>query len=85
MLEAAVPHFDEILLTRYQHNPRAFPPKELAELTKQLTGRVCRVCSKSGEARQVAQKLAAEDDLICVTGSFFIAAEMRQHLIASIE
>ncbi len=85
MIEAVVPHFDEILLTRYQHNPRAVPPKELAELTKQLTGRICRVCSRPGKAWQVAQELAANDDLICVTGSFFIAAEMRQTVIASNE
>ena len=80
MLEATVPHFDEILLTRYQHNPRAVPPKELADLAKRLTGRVCRVCSKPDEAWQVARESATEDDLICVTGSFYIAAEIR-HLV----
>ena len=85
MLEATVPHFDEILLTRYQHNPRAVPPKELADLAKRLTGRVCRVCSKPDEAWQVARESATEDDLICVTGSFYIAAEMRQQVIPSIE
>ena len=85
MLEAVVPHFDEIVLTRYQHNPRAVPPKELAELTRQLTGRVCRVCSKPEEAWSVVRGLATEDDLICVTGSFYIAAEMRQQIIASMQ
>ena len=32
MVAAVVPHFDEIVLTRYQHNPRAVPPCELAEI-----------------------------------------------------
>jgi dihydrofolate synthase / folylpolyglutamate synthase len=81
MLHAAVPHFDEILLTRYQHNPRAVPPKDLAELAQRLTGRVCRVCSKPEEAWQMAQDLMTRDDLVCVSGSFFIAAEMRQLVI----
>lgn len=80
MLQAAVPHFDEILFTRYQHNPRAVPPQELAELALRLTGRVCRVCSKLGEAWQIAQDLTTPDDLICVTGSFYIAAEIRHHV-----
>lgn len=85
MLQCVLPHFDEILMTRYQHNPRAVPPRELAELAKQLTGRVCRVCSKPDEAWQVARKTATADDLICVTGSFYIAGELRKLAMASIE
>ena len=57
--------------------------QKLAELTQQLTGRVGRVCSKPDEAWQAAHHLATSDDLICVTGSFFIAAEMRHYVIAS--
>ncbi len=83
MLEAVVPPFDELVLTRYQHNPRAIPPQELAERIEELTGRVCRVCSRPDEAWQVAHELAADDDLICVTGSFYIAAEIRQLAINS--
>lgn len=85
MLQAALPHFDEILLTRYEHNPRAVPPQELADLANRLTGRVCRVCSKPDKAWQVAHNLATADDLICVTGSFYIAAELRQLAMASLE
>ena len=85
MLEVVVPCFDEIVLTRYQRNPRAVPPKELFDLAKRLTGRVCRVCSKPEEAWQVAHELSTEDDLICVTGSFYIAAEIRHQALASIE
>ncbi|NLS94699.1 MAG: bifunctional folylpolyglutamate synthase/dihydrofolate synthase [Planctomycetaceae bacterium] len=85
MLETLLPRFDEVLLTRYQHNPRAIPPQELAELAGRLTGRACRVCSRPDEAWQVARGLAADDDLICITGSFYLATEMRQLAIRSIE
>lgn len=85
MLQCVLPHFDEVLLTRYQYNPRSVPPKELAELARQLTGHVYRVCSKPDEAWQVARETATADDLICVTGSFYIAAELRQLAMASIE
>jgi dihydrofolate synthase/folylpolyglutamate synthase len=85
MVEIAFPYFDEILLTRYQHNPRAIPPHELAELAQRLTGRACRVCSRPEQAWQIARELAADDDLVCVTGSFYIAAEIRQLAIAPIE
>ncbi len=81
MIETIVPYFDQILFTRYQHNPRAIPPQELAETAERLTGRVCRVCSKPEQAWQIARELATENDLVCITGSFYLAAEIRQRAI----
>ena len=85
MLEAVVPCFDEIFFTRYEHNPRAIPPQDLAEQSERLTGRTGRVCSRPQQAWHLARELAHEDDLICVTGSFYIAAEIRQRAISTAE
>jgi dihydrofolate synthase/folylpolyglutamate synthase len=41
-----------------------------------------RVAPTPSEAWDIVHRLAAPDDLICVTGSFFIAAEMRRQLAA---
>ncbi len=85
MVETLVPCFDEIVLTRYQHNPRAVPPQELAEVVERLTGRTGRVCSKPEQAWQLARQLAADDDLVCATGSFYLAAEIRPYAIVPVK
>lgn len=82
MLARLVPTFDEIFVTRYSNNPRAIPPEELAAVVAGL-GRTARCFARSQEALEQALAAADRDDLICVTGSFFIAAEARETLLAS--
>ncbi len=77
MLELLVERFDEILFTRYVNNPRAVPPEELAETAAGMTGRSYRICATPQEAWRQASQLSGAEDTICVTGSFFIVAEMR--------
>lgn len=80
MLRCLAPQFDEIMLTRYVTNPRAVPPSHLAELAAPIAE------SEGIELRQQADPVAAwrtllaessPTDLICVAGSFFLAAELR--------
>ena len=81
MLRALLPAFDTVVLTRYRNNPRYVPPEELADIAAKLMSHgqpMTTVCNDPVEAWQAAQEKAATDDLICVTGSFFIAAEIRQ-------
>ena len=80
MLGRLLGQFDEVVFTRYLNNPRAVPPEELDAMALELSGRRYRVCSGPGDAWGEAGRLAAPEDLICVTGSFFIAAEMRQQI-----
>jgi dihydrofolate synthase/folylpolyglutamate synthase len=77
MLEALLPRFDAVICTRYWTNPRGVPPEELDVLAAELWGIGRHVCTDPASAWQTAQKLAGKDDLICVTGSIFVAAEMR--------
>jgi dihydrofolate synthase/folylpolyglutamate synthase len=74
--------FDEVFLTRYLNNPRAVPPEDLRAVATELTGRECWVCPTPAEAWDQARAAAGCEDLICVTGSFFIAAEIRHLLLA---
>lgn len=85
MLEVLLPLFDTVWLTQYKSNPRGVP---LEQLTRYVEG--CRAKLRSGlphrvyayesplEAWQAAAAAADSDDLICITGSFFLAAELRQ-------
>ncbi len=80
MLEPLLARFDNIALTRFGNNPRATPPEQLAELARTLTGRRYPVYAEASAAWSAVQAEAGSDDLICVTGSFFLAAEMRRLL-----
>jgi dihydrofolate synthase/folylpolyglutamate synthase len=77
MLRLLIPRFDEIILTRYVINPRGEPPEKLDAIAAELGAARRYLADNPAEAWRLARELADEDSLICVTGSFFIAAEMR--------
>jgi dihydrofolate synthase/folylpolyglutamate synthase len=77
MLGRLLGRFDRIVFTRYLNNPRGVPPEELAAVAKELSGRDYPICARPAEAWDLVRSWAAADDILCVTGSFFIAAEMR--------
>jgi dihydrofolate synthase/folylpolyglutamate synthase len=82
MFAALLGQFDEVVLTQYLDNPRAVPAEELQALAQQLSGRRYAAYSQPADAWDAVRRLAAPEDLVCVTGSFFIAAEMRRQLAA---
>jgi dihydrofolate synthase/folylpolyglutamate synthase len=75
------PHFASTWLTRYTNNPRALAPERLAALWKQAGGSNEALAATPVEAWQAAHSAAAPDDLICVTGSVFLAGELRPLLV----
>jgi dihydrofolate synthase/folylpolyglutamate synthase len=88
MLAQLLPRFEGVVLTRYLNNPRFVPVEELGSLAAQVAAELNGAAGKRGanwlhccasptEAWHYARTLASPDDLICVTGSFFLAAEMR--------
>jgi dihydrofolate synthase/folylpolyglutamate synthase len=84
MLRVLLPLFDRILVTQFQENPRAVPPQQLAAWCRAelaaagIAERVeLVVCAQPAEAWQAALAGAGRDDLICIAGSVFIAAELR--------
>jgi dihydrofolate synthase/folylpolyglutamate synthase len=80
MLRLLVPRFEAIVLTRYVNNPRGVPPSELDAIARDLGATRREICDDPAAAWRAARGMAHEDSLICVTGSFFIAAEMRSIL-----
>jgi len=77
MLSRLGRHFDEILFTRYLSNPRAVPPEELEAVAAELRLDRVRVCGDPATAWSTVLSTAGPDDLVCATGSFFLAAEIR--------
>lgn len=80
MLKIAGASFDEIIITRYSTNPRAWPIVELVQIAHEQARCPIRTCDTVGEALQLSKQLSQKNDLICVAGSFFLAAEARSIL-----
>ncbi len=78
MLDALAPRFDQIVLTRYENNPRAVSVDELHSVARRVTTRPCHLAATPAEAWRIVGQLAGPGHLISIAGSFFIAAEMRQ-------
>lgn len=83
MLRELLGHFDEVILTQYTDNPRATPVEDLAAMAVEVNGRDFRICPRPADAWKTAHQLASPEDLICVTGSFYIAAQMRREVLAT--
>jgi dihydrofolate synthase/folylpolyglutamate synthase len=81
------PHFDRVVVTQYQDNPRAIPAGDLAELVRAESrggiGRRVDVCPTPREAWETVCRSAEPGELVCVAGSFFLAAELRPLVLAS--
>jgi dihydrofolate synthase/folylpolyglutamate synthase len=81
MLQTLAPHFAHAYLTRFTSNPRSAPPEELLALWHRASSQPATVHATPLEAWQAAQAAAAAEDLICVTGSVFVAGELRPVLL----
>jgi dihydrofolate synthase/folylpolyglutamate synthase len=88
MLRLVLPRFDAVVLTQYIENPRAMEAEQLAEVAREMTASarrpaVIEVAATPAEALACARHLAGPEDAICITGSFFLAAELRPLLAPS--
>ncbi len=78
MLRLLLPKFDQAIVTKYVNNPRAVEPVELLSLSQSIGGTTkVEAAAEPQAAWQRARELSGPDDLICITGSFFLAAELR--------
>jgi dihydrofolate synthase/folylpolyglutamate synthase len=73
--------FARIFLTRFQSSPRAVPPEELAVLLPAYKQDAAAVVATAAEAWRMARQEADDCDLICVTGSVFLAGELRPVIV----
>lgn len=78
MLHCLLSHFDEVYFTRYRNNSRAVPPEELQQMAEDLAGRRWPAFDEPAAAWDAARHSATAADLVCITGSFFLAAEMAE-------
>jgi dihydrofolate synthase/folylpolyglutamate synthase len=76
MLTAVSGRFDEVVVTRYTSNPRAAPVSRLVAACRAAGFRGPHVAATPAAALSRARSLAGRKGLVCVAGSFFLAAEV---------
>jgi dihydrofolate synthase/folylpolyglutamate synthase len=84
MLAMLVLNFDEIICTQFETNPRAVDAQTLAKLAGEIAEKEeangnCKITVRQSpsEAWSYCREHLRRDSLVCVTGSFFLAAELR--------
>lgn len=70
---------DFIIVTRSK-NPRAAAPSDLYQRIENLCGKQSEILDNVQDAVLMAKRIASKEDLICVTGSAYLAGEARQVL-----
>jgi dihydrofolate synthase / folylpolyglutamate synthase len=76
MLELLAPRFDCLMLSRYGNNARGAPVEDLELLAREMTQAPVQGYPDLKTAWRAASAWLQPDDLLVITGSFFIAAEM---------
>ena len=88
MLQALVPVFDQICLTRFTSNPRGMPVEQLKRIAVQIpaadeTDWLTQPDSQA--AWQWCRQSMGKQDFVCVTGSVFLVAELRPLILRIIK
>lgn len=71
---------DKIIFTRAQGNPRAADPADLQRAFTERSGKMSQIADTIPEAIELASRAVSREDLICVTGSFYLVGETLKHL-----
>jgi dihydrofolate synthase/folylpolyglutamate synthase len=71
---------DKVIFTRAASTPRAAAPEDLQKLFQERSGKMSQVARSVPEAIEMAIRAVSREDLICVTGSFYVVGEALKHL-----
>ena len=70
---------DKIIFTR-SRSPKAVEPQDLADRFVATTGKMAQVAETLSEAVEIAKRAVTREDLICITGSFYLVGEAKKLL-----
>ena len=82
ILRQLLPNFDTVILTRYLNNPRGVSLDDLGNLVESISSHQPHFAESPISAWNLAKRLASREDIIVVTGSFFLVAELRETIIS---
>lgn len=78
MLKQVALGADKVIFTKSRHNPRAVEPEDLLARFHDFSGKMAQVAPKLEDAIRLAGRAVSREDLIVITGSFYIAGEARK-------
>lgn len=67
---------DKAIFTR-SNSPKAMNPQELADIYTEICGKMCQTAMSLTEALRIASSAIGKEDLICVTGSFYLVGQAK--------
>jgi dihydrofolate synthase/folylpolyglutamate synthase len=67
---------DKVIFTR-SNSAKAMSPQELVDIYTDISGKMCQVADSLGEALQLAKSAITKEDLICITGSFYLIGQAK--------
>jgi len=73
---------DKVIFTR-SNSLKAMSPDELAEKYIAISGKMCQTASSLGEALRLAKNAVGKEDLVCITGSFYLIGQAKVRFQAS--
>ena len=81
MLEQVSLGADKVIFTRAQNNPKSASPEELSSLYVERFGKMAQVAQNFQEAMSIATRAITREDLVTVTGSFYLIGEAKRHFL----
>lgn len=75
---------DKVIFTRATGNARAARPGELARTFHEISGKHAMTCPDLADAMELAVRGTNREDVICVTGSFYLLGEAKAWLAAKL-
>ena len=69
---------DKVIFT-CSNSPKAVSPEDLAEMYTEICGKMCQTAPTLGQALQLAKNAVSKEDLICITGSFYLIGQAKTH------
>jgi len=67
---------DKVIFTR-SNSAKAVSPEDLAEMYTELCGKMCQSAPSLDPALQLAKSAVSREDLICITGSFYLIGQAK--------
>jgi len=80
MMEQISTGADKVIFTKALNNPRAAEPEDLAEAYLECCGREVQIAENLTEAISIADIAVSREDIICITGSFYLVGEAKELL-----
>jgi len=73
---------DKVIFTR-SNSTKAMSPEDLAEMYVAISGKMCQTAMDLTEAIRLAKSAVDREDLICITGSFYLIGQAKVRFQAS--